>query len=264
MPSSSIFKIRNSLNTLCLALTFHVSLGISGRKTAFILKNVFGIAASYQTVLNYSQQAAYYCHRFNLAYKGPVDNTQAGDEAYIKITGKNAYVFFFISVKCRSISAYHVADSRDTLPAIIAMSEALRTADPDQPTTFVTDGNPSYQAGIHFLNMSRSDDATIFLKKVIGLQNLDAESEEFRPFKQIIERLNRTYKFHIRAANGFNSTNGAVALTTLFVTHYNFIRPHYSLNYAVPVPLEPLEDISTIQGKWAKILHLATNRDLAA
>jgi transposase-like protein/rubredoxin len=251
--TSSISNIHNSLNTLCLALTFHVSLGISARKTAFILRNVFSIPCSYQTVLNYSQSAAYYCHHFNLKYKGDVDNIQAGDEAYIKINGENGYTFFFISPERRKITAYHVDESRDTLPATIAMNEAIRTSKPDQQNTFVVDGNPSYPAGIHFLNQSR--DPKLSIRKVIGLQNLDSESEEFRPFKQLVERLIRTYKFHIRAACGFNTQNGAVALTTLFVTHYNFLRPHHALGYSVPIPLKKLQDIPTLQGKWAKILH---------
>lgn len=253
----SLFGIHNSLNTFCLSLAFHISLGISARKTAFILRNVFSIKASYQTVLNYAQIAAYYCHPFNLAYKGEVDNTQAGDEAYIKISGKNAFVSFFISSRNRKITAYHIDNTRDTLPATIAMMEAIRTSTPDQKTTLITDGNPSYPAGIHFINQSHSP--TLTHKKVIGLQNLDSESEEFRPFKQLIERLIRTYKFHTRAACGFNSKNGAVALTTLFVTHYNFLRPHYALNYSVPILLESLQDIPTLQGKWAKILQMATN-----
>lgn len=254
---ASIFDIRSSFNTLCLALTFHVSLGISARKTAFILRNVFSLPCSYQTVLNYAQAAAPYCHRFNLANKGEVANIQAGDETYIKIKGKQAYTSFFISFEGRKITAYHVDETRDTLPATVAMNEAIRTAGSEQEITFVTDGNPSYQAGIHFLNKSRDPKHKISLKKVIGLQNLDSESEEFRPFKQLIERLNRTYKFHIRAANGFKTKNGAIVLTTLFVTHYNFLRPHSSLNYAVPIPLEELEDIDTLQGKWAKLLSMA-------
>jgi transposase InsO family protein len=84
---------------------------------------------------------------------------------------------------------------------------------------------------------------------VVGLQNLDKESEEFRPFKELMERLNRTYKFHTRVVGGFNSVNGAVALTTLFVIYYNFLRPHTSLNYSVPIPLEPLKGTDTLQGK---------------
>ncbi|HBY56888.1 MAG TPA: hypothetical protein DEG96_03380 [Candidatus Atribacteria bacterium] len=254
--ASDLFKIHNSLNTLCLVLTFHISLGISARKTAFILRNVFSLPLSYQSVLNYTEMVAPYCHRFNLAYKGEVDPIQAGDEAYIKVRGKNYYVFFFISSSSRKITAYHIENSRETLPAVIAIKEAIRTASPEQEIVLVTDGNPSYPAGIHFINQNYEPNLTH--KKVLGLQNLDKESEEFRPFKELIERLNRTYKFHTRAAGGFNSANGAIALTTLFVTYYNFLRPHISLNYSVPVPLESLKGIDTLQGKWAKIIKLAT------
>lgn len=137
------------------------------------------------------------------------------------------------------------------------MKEALRTAQTNQQITFVTDGNPSYPAGIHFINAQLSNTADIQHRKVIGLQNLDKESEEFRPFKQLIERLMRTYKHHVRPSHGFNSINGATALTTLFVTHYNFLRPHSSLKYNTPVHLPALESIDTIQGKWAKIISLA-------
>ena len=167
------------LNTLCLALTFHISLGISARKTAFILRNVFNLPISYQTILNYTEMVAPYCHRFNLAYKGEVDHIQAVDEAYIKVRGKNNFVFFFISSKSRKITAYHIEKSRDTLPAVIAMQEAIRTASPYREITLVTDGNPSYPAGIHFINQNYEPNLTH--KKVIGLQNLDSESEEFRP-----------------------------------------------------------------------------------
>ncbi|MCP3680423.1 MAG: DDE-type integrase/transposase/recombinase, partial [Gammaproteobacteria bacterium] len=256
-PKVDLSKIYNSPDVLGLILAFYVSFAISARKTAFILRSVFNLKVSYQTVLNYAEAASYYCHNFNLQKKGPVDDIIAGDETYIKIKGNHNYVFFFISPETLKITAYHVADSRDTLPATTAMIEAIRTAREDQHITLITDGNPSYPAGIHFINSHSSNNPDIQHKKVIGLQNLDQESEEFRPFKQIIERLNRTYKFHVRPANGFNATNGAVALTTLFVTHYNFLRPHMSLKYNTPIHLPELDDISTIQGKWAKIISIA-------
>jgi len=250
-------KIYNSPDILGLILTFYVSFAISARKTALILRLVFCLKLSYQTVLNYAEAAAFYCHNFNLKYKGEVDDTQAGDEAYIKILGENTYTFFFISSKSRKITAYHLDNTRDTLPATIAMKEAIRTAQPHQQITFVTDGNPSYPAGIHFINAQLANKPDIQHRKVIGLQNLDEESEEFRPFKQLIERLIRTYKHHVRPSHGFNVTNGAVALTTLFVTHYNFLRPHSSLKYKTPIRIPALESIDTIQGKWAKILSLS-------
>jgi transposase-like protein len=256
-PAVDLRAIHNGPHILGLVLTFYVSFALSARKTALVLRSVFTIPISYQTVLNYAAAAAFYCHRFNLSRKGSIDDLNPGDEAYIKVLGKYHFVFFFISSKSLKITAYHLADTRETLPAIIAMKEAIRTADPNQTITLVTDGNPSYPAGIHFLNAERPENPSLQHRKVIGLQNLDSESEDFRPYKQLIERLNRTFKHHIKPSHGFNSINGALALITLFVTHYNFLRPHMSLNYQPPVDLPELENIATIQGKWVKILSLA-------
>jgi len=256
-PNVDLTKIHNPPDILGLILTFYVSFAITARKTALILRSVFNINVSYQTVLNYASAAAFYCHSFNLKHKGTIDSISAGDEAYIKVMGEHHYVFFFISSKSLKITAYHVADNRGVQPAVAAMNEAIRTAEPGQEIVLITDGNPSYLAGIHFINSQSNNNPDIQHHKVIGLQNLDKESEEFRPFKQLIERLNRTYKYHVKPSHGFNVVNGAVALTTLFVTHYNFLRPHMSLNYKTPIQLPELQDISTIQGKWAKILSLA-------
>lgn len=256
-PKVDLSKIHNAPTILGLILSFYVSFAIPARKTAFILRSVFNINVSYQTVLNYAAAAAFSCHRFNLHHKGPIDSLCAGDETYIKVMGNHHYVFLFISSESLKITAYHIADNRGTQPAITAMNEAIRTAQPHQEITLITDGNPSYPAGIHFINSNQNVHPAIEHRKVIGLQNLDKDSEEFRPFKQLIERLNRTYKYHVKPSCGFSAFNGAVALTTLFVTHYNFLRPHMSLHYKTPVHLPDLEGISTIQGKWTKILSLA-------
>ena len=258
-PLVDIHKIHNSQNVLGLILSFYVSFAISARKTAFIMQNVFNINVSYQTVLNYAEASAYHCHRFNLKFKGPIDDISAGDETYIKIIGEWAYVWLFISSKNLVLSAYHLAHSRETLPAIITMTEAIRTAQPQQKITFISDGNPSYPAGIHFMNEKRPEELPrIEHHAVIGLQNLDKESELYRAFKQLIERLNRTFKFHVRPASGFKSDNGALSLIVLFATHYNFLRPHISLGYRTPVEIPELQSISTIQGKWIKILSMAS------
>ncbi len=252
---SNITNIRNSLNTLALVLTFHVSFAVSARKTAYLLREVFKIHLSGQSVLNYCQMAAFYCHRFNNHFKGPVDSSQTGDETYIKINGQHHFTFFFVSARSLKITAYHLDSSRDTLPATIAIKEAIRTARSNQRIFLVSDGNPSYQNAVHFLNARLN--LKINLKNVVGLQNLDSVSQRYRPFKQLIERLNRTYKFHIRAAAGFPSKNGAVSLTTLFVTFYNFLRPHMSLNYNPPIPLDFLKGIDTLQGRWTSLLQNA-------
>lgn len=248
-------KIHNSDLVLGLILTFYVSFSMSARKTAFALRALYDIHLTGQTVLNYAQTVACYLHRFNLQKKGDIDKISVGDETYIKVFGKNHYVWFFISSMSRVITAYHLSDNRSTLPAVVAMNEAVRTAKDNQEITLVTDGNPSYGAGLHFLNESREN--KIEHKVVVGLENLDEVSTEYRSYKQIIERLNRTYKQHVRPAGGFETFDGAMSLLTLFVTYYNFMRPHMSLNYRTPVSLNELKNVKTLPAQWTKILSMA-------
>ena len=66
-----------------LVLAFHISFALSARKTAEVLTQVFGVKISYQTVLNYSQAAAYYCHQFNLRYKAEISPTAVGEKFWV-------------------------------------------------------------------------------------------------------------------------------------------------------------------------------------
>lgn len=256
-PTVALNRIHNDINIFALILTLHISYAITARKTAHMLKNIWDIAVSHQTVLNYVRTAAFYCHQFNLKHKGEIDDINAGDETYVKVKGVWHYVWLFIGSISKKITAYHFSDNRGAKPAITTMVETVRTATEQQKLTLVTDGNPSYQAGLHFIN-AKYDQLKLNLKKVIGLQNLDDESEQFRPYKQMIERLNRTYKYHVQSQDGFGSIKGAVAKLVLFVTHYNFLRPHKSLGYRTPIQMPELSEFDRIQNKWVKIMALAT------
>ena len=254
---TSIDRIHNSLDILGLVLTLNVSYGHSARTTAHMLKNIFCIQLSYQTVLNYTNAAAVLCHKFNIHHKGPIDPYVSGDETYIRVTDKWNYTWFTIGSHSRAIHAYHLSDSRQTRHALITLKETIRTLPDNETINFIADANPAYDAATLAINAD-SDGTPLQRRKVVGLKNVDEESSQFRAHKQIIERLNRTYKFHTRARCGFKNLNGAVALTVLFVTHYNFLRPHCSLGRKCPIPIDDLNNIETIQGRWSKILEKAT------
>jgi transposase-like protein len=185
------------------------------------------------------------------------DTSIAGDETYIRINDRWHYTWFVIGSDSRAIQAFNISDSRGVLPALATLTTSMvHVPENTASVEFIADGNPSYDAAIHAFNAS-SQYHSILRRTVIGLSNDDDESTLYRPLKQLIERLNRTYKFHTRARSGFKNVNGAVVLTTLFVTYYNFLRPHASLNFTAPVPLDQFNDISSIQGKWLKLLELA-------
>jgi len=95
-PTVDLTRIHRSSDVLGLVLAFHISFALSARKTAQVLRQVFGVPLSYQSVLNYAQGAAYYCHAFNLRRKAPLSDTATGDETYIRVAGKHQYTFLFL------------------------------------------------------------------------------------------------------------------------------------------------------------------------
>lgn len=136
---------------------------------------------------------------FNYPYK--LSSSFCGDETYIKVLDKWNYIFFFFDSLKKIILSYHVSPNRDTLSAIKALDDVLsklKTIPHD--LSFVVDGNPIYLLAQHFFAQHKIN---FEVKQVIGLTNDDPVSEEYRPLKQIIERLNRTFKGNCRPTTGF-------------------------------------------------------------
>ena len=72
----------------------------------------------------------------------------------------------------------------------------------------------------------------------------------------MIERLNRTYKTSYRPTNGFDNIDGANYELALWVTYYNFLRPHKHNNYKVLNDIEMLHGANNIPGKWQLLIVL--------
>lgn len=254
-PMQKLDQFRYSLNTICLALTFHVTLQLSTRQTAFALRRIFGIRISHTTVARIAGVAATICHQFNLKNIPKVSGEQAADETYIKVKGKHHYIWLAVAKFRSIITAYFVSDNRGEIPAIITLNMAAEKhlkVNEEEPLLLGVDGNPSYMAATTFLKKQGID---IDLKQVIGLENKDEISAAYRDLKNLIERLNRTIKS--QAHNNFQMDSGADSYTALAVTNYNFIRPHSSLNYQPPVVLDELKDTLLLQDVWSKILRSA-------
>jgi transposase-like protein len=254
-------RIRKNSSAVGLALAYSVSFGISNTMTARILRDVHNIPISRQTVDNYLKAAAVLADKFTDKHLGRLrDDQLAGDETYTKVAAEWQYTWFVIGARTRAIRAWHVSENRDAVEATSTLNSALRHLDEHTalPIEFIGDGNPAYDLAVHVIN-AEVDGAPKPLQRrtVIGLKNEDDESEQFRPLKQLIERLNRTYKFHTRARAGFKNQQGAIALTALFVAYYNFLRPHGALKYAAPIHVPELHTPLTLQGQWLKLLEMA-------
>jgi len=255
-------RIHNNLHTVGLCLTFSVSFGLSARMTAQALKRVFDIPISHQTVINYINASASYLSGFIDANSPIPKGTCAADETYIKIEGLTHYTWFIIEQNRSAICGYNLSNSRETEPALSLINSCY--GPPNSPkcdaAELVTDGLPSYDSAVVAYNTAvrkHSDQNLLTKRTVIGLRNLDPESEAYRSFKQLVERLNRTYKFHTRPRAGFKQFDGVVALTTLFVGFYNFMRPHGRLKANPPVPLTCLQGERLYPKMWVELLRQA-------
>ncbi len=264
--AGSLLNVRRSMNAVGLALAYSVSLGLSSRKAVQALREIHGINVSRQTVLNWLEAAAPMVWGRLEKLNGTMsEKTVAADETYIKIMGIWHYTWFLVGVETRAIWAWNVSDNRGEIPAAATISQALDRRDPEQkgPLVLVGDGNPSYDAAVNALNSGNdglplpSEERKVERKTVVGLRNEDEQSRQYRPFKQMIERLNRTYRWHTRSRFGHKDINGAAALTTLFVAYYNFLRSHGYLKGRTPIHLPELDGIDTLQGKWIKLLQPA-------
>lgn len=262
----SLLNIRQNLNAVGLALAYCVSLGLSLRMTSRALRQIHGIKASHETVRNWLDAAAGPAWCALQSLKGKMhEMAVAADETYIKVLGVWHYTWFVIGTETRTIWAWEVSDDRGEMPAVAVINHTLQSRPKDLQGTLVLigDGNGAYDAASNAVNIDADGaplpvaERKVERRTVVGIKNNDEQSRQFRVFKQLIERLNRTYRYHTRSRSGHKSLNGARALTTLFVAHYNFLRPHGALHNKPPVQLPELQDIETLQGRWLKLLQLA-------
>ena len=90
----------------------------------------------------------------------------------------------------------------------------------------------------------------------LRLTNDDAVLKEFRPYKQMIERLNRTYKQSYRPTNGFDNYDGANYDLALWVVYYNFFRPHKHVKYQALNKVDMLDNADNMPDKWQLLIFL--------
>lgn len=253
-------NIRSNRHTLGLILTYYVNYGLSLRKTALIPREVHDIKISHQTVANYVESVSHLIEPWLDNYKyNCLSKDHCGDETYIKVKGKHAYVFFMCDSVSKIITSFNTFMKRDTLSAIKTFYSAIRKFKAIPEGFHITvDGNPIYKAAQQYFQLNGIN---IGLHQVIGLKNVDEESKKYRQAKQIIERLNRTFQFSYYVKNGFSSIEKANEYMYLFTTYFNFLRNHSSLNYKPPIELEQFKGVINMPRKWNMIIDMAFKYD---
>ena len=254
--SSLKFSKYNS-HIMSLCLTMRINLGLSLRKTKQALKDLYNIDISHQQIANYCKTAAICVKPFVDNYNYEKGNVFTADETYIKVRGIKAYIWFIMDAASRSILGYQVSAERTVGPCILAMRQAFKGFKKlPENFKFIADGYSAYPLAAMEFFRKLGNDFKFDITQVIGLTNDDEVSKEYRPYKQMIERLNRTYKASYRPTNGFNNYDGANYDLALWVAYYNFLRPHKHVKYQVLNKVDMLDNADNMPGKWQLLIFL--------
>ena len=255
--ASSLKFNKHSSYIMSLCLTMHVNLGLSLRKTAQALKELYNIEISHQQVANCCKTAAICVKPFVDNFNYPKGNVFTADETYIKVRGIKAFVWFIMDAASRSIIGYQVSDNRAVGPCILTMRMAFRNLkELPKNFKFIADGYSAYPLAAMEFFKKFGDTFKFDITQVIGLTNDDEVSKQFRPYKQMIERLNRTYKASYRPTNGFDNYDGANYDLALWVAYYNFLRPHKHTGYRVLNKVDTLDNAENMPAKWQMLIYL--------
>ena len=198
--ASSLAFRKFSPHIMGLCLTYMVNCGLSTRKTRDVMREVHGVKISHTQIASYASTAAYCIKPFVDSFDYKPTNYLAADETYTKIKGVKHYVWFIMDAIKKSILGYRASDSRDVGPCILAMRMAFDKFKefPGKALKFIADGFTAYKLAEQQFALNGKE---FNVTQVVGLTNDDPVSKEYRWLKQIIERLNRTFKFSYKITN---------------------------------------------------------------
>ena len=256
--ASSLKFSKHNAQVMSLCLTYRVNLGLSLRKTAQAMKDIHDISISHQMVANYCKTAAMCVKPFVDTYPYKKGDVFTADETYIKVRGVKGFIWFIMDAASRAIIGYQISDNRGVAPCIMTMRMAFQhLKELPKNFRFIADAYSAYPLAAQQFFHKYGEKFKFDITQVVGLSNDDAVSKEFRPYKQMIERLNRTYKASYRPTNGFDNYNGANYDLALWVAYYNFLRPHKINSYKHPlVENDIIANGSNMPGKWQLMIFL--------
>jgi len=230
-PPSSEFKpetfsfrgMRHPLHIVLHALTYYFCGNSTTRKVAQTLHMVHQVKVSHVTVSKWIK-------RFTPVFKKIADDRLLGvnlcdsdewhfDETYIKIAGKDYYLWLAFDAETRLVLDFHLSPNRNSSSAHSLLASCRKKF--GQPrSAIISDRFYAYQ-----------QPASLFFPQAKHIRVKDFDD---LINNNVLEAFNGQFKAWYKPKRGFNSFESANRLIATYIFFYNFIRPHSSLNGLTP------------------------------
>lgn len=228
------FHMKLDANLVSSALNMYYE-GMSIKATRRHLQQEHSISPSTATIYEWIQKYTQYATDSEDGHKPDVGDIWVADETVLKLDGQNVWLWDIIDSKTRFLLATRLSRSRTTRDAQMLMDRAIKTAG-KEPQAVVTDKLASY------LDVSYGK---------------DAEHRQGGPFNvenntNLIERFHGTLKARTKVMRGLKNFESAHEFTNGWLVHYNYLRPHESLNDITPAQAAGVE---YPYRNWAEIIR---------
>ena len=234
--SLSMKGIRFPLQTILTALSLYFLNNSSTKAIARLMFTSFRIKISHTTIANWTKKFAPYFKNKADAFKSQLDfqsDDWHADKTVVFINGVKYYLWIAIDSETRFVLAFHLSKYRGEDSAFSLINKSKEFG---EPSNLITDRWPAYNQAI---------------KQVLP----NTKHLPFKPMSSdinnnLIESFNKTFKTWYKTKKGFNSYESANNLIYMFMFHYNFIRPHGSLNNLTPAQVAGLNLSEKVKDSW--------------
>lgn len=210
-------RMRVNDHVITTALNLYYG-GLSSRKVADQVSEIFGESISHTTVLGwiqkYSQLVAPYVESMTLSLSGKYHH----DETAFRVGGKERWFWEMIDEDTRFMVSHLLTESRTTEDAKRVFTQALEK---QRPIAIFTDGSFTYDEAMKKVFYTRYRAGKVEWVRRVGIKA--------RQTNNIVERLHGTLKDRLRPARGLKRDNTAKVWLDGYATHYNFCRVHESI-----------------------------------
>ncbi|MGD1118161.1 MAG: DDE-type integrase/transposase/recombinase [Dehalococcoidales bacterium] len=229
------FHMKTDANEISSALNMYFE-GMSVKAIRRHLLQEHNHAPSTATIYEWIQKYTQYATDSIKDYHPNVGDIWIADETVLKIGGSDLWLWDIIDDKTRYLLATRLSRSRTTRDAQILIDRAIKTAG-KSPKAVVTDKLNSY------LDVS-------YGKGAEHVQGGIARAGEDNTQK--IERFHGTLKARTKVMRGLKNFETALDFTEGWLAHYNYLRPHESLQDKTPAEMA---GIDYPYKNWADIIR---------
>lgn len=237
--------MRTADNIIVTAIDLYYE-GLSIRKAQRQLMKIFKVNVTQMTVWNWVQKYANLVHDYVITLKAEnLGGEFHADETVIQCKGNQKWFWEMMDKETKYMVASHVSETRTKGDAATFFKQAQKRS-ATRPSKITVDGLRQYDSAFNKVFYSRYKAHRVnFVQFVDGYHNTP------------VERLHNTLKDRTKVTRGLGK--GMTSVENLLAgwdAHYNFIRPHMSLDGKTPAQAAGVP--TNLNDGWGDLITLAT------